>query len=178
MLHWFTSVLMIMTHEPGNLNTVVQLFRSFDPYLVFPDLLHFVVQCIQFVCTSHAGCLKGTLWGSGHSFPATNVEVCMFMLNMIQTLSFRLLLWSNKYLHMMHKVYMCSNLFTELELFPFFRWEAGPKEFDGIWAPWWYGRVHKSTGFSKSRQYPSVSLHQRPLLISIISWVPLSWIFA
>ncbi|KAG2540605.1 hypothetical protein PVAP13_9NG576300 [Panicum virgatum] len=34
------------------------------------------------------------------------------------------------------------------------KWEAGPKEFDGIWAPWWYRSVHKSTGFSKSRQYP------------------------
>ncbi|CAN6289394.1 unnamed protein product [Urochloa humidicola] len=34
------------------------------------------------------------------------------------------------------------------------KWEAGPKEFDGIWAPWWYGSVHKSIGFSKSRQYP------------------------
>jgi len=34
------------------------------------------------------------------------------------------------------------------------KWEAGPKEFDGIWAPWWYGSVHKSSGFSKPRQYP------------------------
>ncbi|KAF8720980.1 hypothetical protein HU200_023389 [Digitaria exilis] len=34
------------------------------------------------------------------------------------------------------------------------KWEAGPREFDGIWAPWWYRSVHKSTGFSKSRQYP------------------------
>ncbi|KAG8063313.1 hypothetical protein GUJ93_ZPchr0003g18482 [Zizania palustris] len=34
------------------------------------------------------------------------------------------------------------------------KWEAGPKNFDGIWAPWWYGSVHKSTGFSISRRYP------------------------
>ncbi|KAL6648116.1 hypothetical protein ACP70R_012340 [Stipagrostis hirtigluma subsp. patula] len=34
------------------------------------------------------------------------------------------------------------------------KWEAGPKDFDGIWAPWWYESVHKSTGFSKSRRYP------------------------
>ncbi|CAD6211244.1 unnamed protein product [Miscanthus lutarioriparius] len=34
------------------------------------------------------------------------------------------------------------------------KWEAGPKEFDGIWAPWWYGSVHKSSGFSKPCQYP------------------------
>ncbi|CAN6295038.1 unnamed protein product [Urochloa humidicola] len=38
------------------------------------------------------------------------------------------------------------------------KWEAGPREFDGIWAAWWYRSVHKSTGFSKSRQYPSVSV--------------------
>ncbi|CAL9136975.1 unnamed protein product [Musa textilis] len=29
------------------------------------------------------------------------------------------------------------------------KWEAGPKPIDGIWAPWWYGSVHKSTGFRK-----------------------------
>ena len=27
------------------------------------------------------------------------------------------------------------------------RWEAGPKPFDGAWAPHWYGSVHRSTGF-------------------------------
>ncbi|XP_047090809.1 branched-chain-amino-acid aminotransferase-like protein 1 [Lolium rigidum] len=34
------------------------------------------------------------------------------------------------------------------------KWKAGPRDFDGIWAPWWYESVHKSTGFSKSRHYP------------------------
>ncbi|XP_042440756.1 branched-chain-amino-acid aminotransferase-like protein 1 isoform X1 [Zingiber officinale] len=29
------------------------------------------------------------------------------------------------------------------------KWEAGPKSIDGIWAPWWYENVHKSTGFEK-----------------------------
>ncbi|CAA6663569.1 unnamed protein product [Spirodela intermedia] len=38
------------------------------------------------------------------------------------------------------------------------RWEAGPKAIDGIWAPWWYGSVHKSTGFSSPRPYPTQSL--------------------
>lgn len=28
------------------------------------------------------------------------------------------------------------------------RWEAGPKPFDGVWAPHWYGAVHRSTGFA------------------------------
>ncbi|MCC6304924.1 MAG: HAD family hydrolase [Rhodobacteraceae bacterium] len=26
-------------------------------------------------------------------------------------------------------------------------WEAGPKPYDGVWAPHWYGAVHASTGF-------------------------------
>ncbi|TVU46986.1 hypothetical protein EJB05_06560 [Eragrostis curvula] len=34
------------------------------------------------------------------------------------------------------------------------KWEAGPRDFDGVWAPWWYGSVHKSTGFAKTRRYP------------------------
>jgi hypothetical protein len=28
------------------------------------------------------------------------------------------------------------------------RWPAGPKPFDGAWAPHWYGSVHQSTGFA------------------------------
>jgi len=27
------------------------------------------------------------------------------------------------------------------------RWPAGPKPYDGVWAPHWYGAVHGSTGF-------------------------------
>lgn len=27
-------------------------------------------------------------------------------------------------------------------------WLAGPKSFDGVWAPHWYNAVHKSTGFA------------------------------
>lgn len=27
-------------------------------------------------------------------------------------------------------------------------WRAGPKPFDGTWAPHWYGAVHRSTGFA------------------------------
>ncbi|XP_061349478.1 branched-chain-amino-acid aminotransferase-like protein 2 [Gastrolobium bilobum] len=33
-------------------------------------------------------------------------------------------------------------------------WEAGPKPIDGLWAPWWYKTVHKSTGFKEERKYP------------------------
>ena len=28
-------------------------------------------------------------------------------------------------------------------------WPAGPKPFDGAWAPHWYGAVHRSTGFAE-----------------------------
>lgn len=41
---------------------------------------------------------------------------------------------------------LCAALgipFTEKML----RWPAGPKPFDGIWAPHWYNAVHASTGF-------------------------------
>ena len=41
---------------------------------------------------------------------------------------------------------LCAALgipFTEKML----RWPAGPKPFDGIWAPHWYNAVHVSTGF-------------------------------
>lgn len=31
------------------------------------------------------------------------------------------------------------------------RWPAGPRPFDGCWAPWWYHNVHRSTGFSEYR---------------------------
>lgn len=34
------------------------------------------------------------------------------------------------------------------------KWEAGPKAFDGLWAPWWYKSVHKSTGFTRPCSYP------------------------
>jgi hypothetical protein len=38
-------------------------------------------------------------------------------------------------------------------------WEAGPKPYDGVWAPYWYGNVHRSTRFEKqnssSRELPS-----------------------
>ncbi|KAJ8440114.1 hypothetical protein Cgig2_003439 [Carnegiea gigantea] len=34
------------------------------------------------------------------------------------------------------------------------KWEAGRKPIDGIWAPWWYSSVHKSTGFKTERTYP------------------------
>jgi hypothetical protein len=39
------------------------------------------------------------------------------------------------------------------------QWPAGPKPYDGVWAPHWYANVHRSTGFEKqptsSRPLPS-----------------------
>jgi hypothetical protein len=31
-------------------------------------------------------------------------------------------------------------------------WPAGPKEYDGVWAPYWYTNVHRSTGFSRQAE--------------------------
>ncbi|NAZ37978.1 HAD family hydrolase [Rubellimicrobium sp. CFH 75288] len=33
-------------------------------------------------------------------------------------------------------------------------WPAGPKPFDGAWAPHWYGAVHRSTGFEPPEGEP------------------------
>ena len=30
-------------------------------------------------------------------------------------------------------------------------WKPGPKKEDGLWAPWWYKNVHRTTGFSKQK---------------------------
>ncbi|RZC81281.1 hypothetical protein C5167_043883 [Papaver somniferum] len=35
------------------------------------------------------------------------------------------------------------------------KWEAGPKPVDGLWAPWWYKSVHKSTCFKAVKEYPT-----------------------
>ena len=43
---------------------------------------------------------------------------------------------------------LCASLnipFTDRML----RWPAGPKPFDGVWAPHWYNAVHASTGFDE-----------------------------
>jgi hypothetical protein len=34
------------------------------------------------------------------------------------------------------------------------RWPAGPRASDGVWAPWWYAAVEKSTGFQAYRAKP------------------------
>jgi hypothetical protein len=48
-----------------------------------------------------------------------------------------------------------------------FSWPAGPRETDGVWAPYWYHAVEKSTGFQpyapKSERLPDrlLGLHER-----------------
>jgi Sulfotransferase domain len=39
-------------------------------------------------------------------------------------------------------------------------WPAGPRDSDGVWAPYWYDRVHASTGFTAYRP-PSEALPAR-----------------
>ncbi len=44
-------------------------------------------------------------------------------------------------------------------------WEAGPLKEDGIWAPYWYGNVHRSTGFQPYRaREEALPEHLEPLL--------------
>ena len=43
---------------------------------------------------------------------------------------------------------LCDRLGIKFER-EMLQWEAGPKEYDGIWAPHWYANVHRSTGFEK-----------------------------
>ena len=45
-------------------------------------------------------------------------------------------------------------------------WPVGPKPYDGVWAPWWYGNTHKGTGFSSGVQDTRAPMpdHLKPLL--------------
>jgi hypothetical protein len=43
-------------------------------------------------------------------------------------------------------------------------WAAGPKAYDGVWAPHWYSEVHKSTGFKPYMEHePLIEEHLKPL---------------
>lgn len=45
-------------------------------------------------------------------------------------------------------------------------WPAGPKPFDGAWAPHWYGAVHRSTGFDSAEgEPPALSQEYRHLVV-------------
>jgi Sulfotransferase domain len=48
-------------------------------------------------------------------------------------------------------------------------WPAGPKPFDGAWAPHWYPAVHRSTGFDAAEgPLPDTGSDQRPLLAAAL----------
>jgi hypothetical protein len=63
---------------------------------------------------------------------------------------------------------LCAALglpFTEAML----SWPAGPKPFDGAWAPHWYPSVHRSTGFDAAEgPLPDTGPDQRPLLAAAL----------
>lgn len=61
-----------------------------------------------------------------------------------------------------------SGLCAALEI-PFtdnmLHWPAGPKPYDGVWAPHWYNAVHKSTGFEDPEgDLPDLSAEYRRLV--------------
>ncbi len=43
-------------------------------------------------------------------------------------------------------------------------WQAGPRPEDGVWAPYWYHAVHKSTGFAAYVAKPEFPEHLQELL--------------
>jgi len=44
-------------------------------------------------------------------------------------------------------------------------WPTGPRETDGVWAPYWYGKVYQTTGFGKYRApVRSLPSHVLPIL--------------
>ncbi len=54
---------------------------------------------------------------------------------------------------------LCDNLGLEFDQ-KMLSWPAGPKTYDGIWAPYWYSSVQKSTGFHASSNHdPEVPPH-------------------
>lgn len=53
------------------------------------------------------------------------------------------------------------------------RWKAGPKPEDGLWAPWWYSRVHETTEFvAPSPFIRKVSHSFPPRLTHCCFWFP------
>ena len=44
----------------------------------------------------------------------------------------------------------CERLRIDFEM-GMLSWKSGPRPEDGVWAPYWYGNVHKSTGFEPYR---------------------------
>lgn len=49
-------------------------------------------------------------------------------------------------------------------------WQSGPRKEDGVWAPYWYHAVHKSTGFSNYVAKKDFPAHLEPLLAECKPW--------
>ena len=49
-------------------------------------------------------------------------------------------------------------------------WRAGPRDEDGVWAPFWYHAVHKSTGFAPYSHKSDFPKHLAPLLEECAPW--------
>jgi sulfotransferase family protein len=49
-------------------------------------------------------------------------------------------------------------------------WPAGPREEDGVWAPYWYHAIHKSSGFSAYVAKTEFPPHLEPLLAECSPW--------
>jgi len=49
-------------------------------------------------------------------------------------------------------------------------WEPGPRKEDGIWAPYWYHAVHRSTGFEPYRPKTDFPTRLEPLLAECKPW--------
>jgi hypothetical protein len=64
---------------------------------------------------------------------------------------------------------LCENLEIEYTN-DMLTWRAGPREEDGIWAPFWYHAVHKSTGFAPYVAKTEFPAHLEPLLAECAPW--------
>ena len=64
---------------------------------------------------------------------------------------------------------LCDNLDIEYTG-KMLTWSAGPREEDGVWAPYWYHAVHKSTGFSPYVPKTEFPPHLEPLLAECRPW--------
>jgi len=54
------------------------------------------------------------------------------------------------------------------------QWDAGPRDYDGLWAAHWYGAVHKSTGFAGSEgELPKLDPHQTELMEAALPYYEL-----
>lgn len=49
-------------------------------------------------------------------------------------------------------------------------WRAGPRDEDGVWAPYWYHAVHQSTGFSRYVHKTDFPTGLQPLLEECAPW--------